>query len=168
MLNGQGVSGLHVALFGHLWHMGSCATLTRMPSTSDQDQRLDSWKAIARHLGRSVRTVRRWEESESLPIHRLMHGNQGSVYAFANELDAWWEQRSKGPENSLPTHVGTAKGSGTAIAEQLASSIAVLPFRFSGPEASQQWIAQGLAEEIIGSFSRLANIRVNQLQHSGN
>jgi TolB-like protein/Flp pilus assembly protein TadD len=60
--------------------------------------RLDSWKEIATHLGRSVRTVQRWEQQEGLPVHRLQHEKLGSVYAFASELDAWWEERRVGLE----------------------------------------------------------------------
>src|SRR5262245_39064935 len=52
-------------------------------------ERLDSWKEIAAYLKRSVRTVRRWEAEEGLPVHRHVHQNAGSVYAFNNELDAW-------------------------------------------------------------------------------
>jgi TolB-like protein/Tfp pilus assembly protein PilF len=55
--------------------------------------RLDSWKEIAAYLGRSVRTVQRWEQQEALPVHRLQHDKQGSVYALTAELDAWWESR---------------------------------------------------------------------------
>src|ERR1700683_3383507 len=54
--------------------------------TSD---RLDSWKEIASYLRREVRTVRRWEAFEALPVHRHLHRVRGSVYAFASELDAW-------------------------------------------------------------------------------
>jgi Tol biopolymer transport system component len=55
--------------------------------------RLDSWKEIAVYLARSERTVRRWEEREGLPVHRLVHDKRGSVYAYKRELDAWWELR---------------------------------------------------------------------------
>jgi len=55
--------------------------------------RLDSWKEIAVYLNRSLRTVQRWEKEEGLPVHRLRHEKKGSVYAFRNELDAWWESR---------------------------------------------------------------------------
>jgi tetratricopeptide (TPR) repeat protein len=51
--------------------------------------RLDSWKEIAAYLNRSERTVRRWEATEDLPVHRLQHDKRGSVYAYARELDAW-------------------------------------------------------------------------------
>jgi hypothetical protein len=53
--------------------------------------RLNSWKEIASHLGRSVRSVQRWEREEGLPIHRLAHEKRGSVYAYRHELDSWWE-----------------------------------------------------------------------------
>src|SRR4029077_12430710 len=55
--------------------------------------RLDSWKEIAAYLRRSPRTVQRWERQEGLPVHRLVHDKQGSVYAFRPELDGWWSER---------------------------------------------------------------------------
>jgi hypothetical protein len=57
-------------------------------------RRLDSWKEIASYLNRSEKTVRRWEEKEGLPVHRLLHEQRGSVYAYASQLDAWLESRS--------------------------------------------------------------------------
>jgi TolB-like protein/Tfp pilus assembly protein PilF len=59
--------------------------------------RLESWKAIASHFGRDVTTVRRWERREGLPIHRLFHDKLGTVYAFTDELDAWWTARTPAP-----------------------------------------------------------------------
>jgi TolB-like protein len=55
--------------------------------------RLESWKAVAAHFGRDVTTVRRWERREGLPIHRLFHEKLGSIYAYSDELDAWWAAR---------------------------------------------------------------------------
>lgn len=55
---------------------------------SDQ-LRLESWKAIASYLNRSVRTVRRWEATEQLPVHRHRHLKGFSVYAYQAELDEW-------------------------------------------------------------------------------
>src|SRR5262245_14777223 len=60
--------------------------------------RLDSWKEIAAYLRRSVRTVRRWESEEGLPVHRHLHQNAGSVYAFKTELDVWRRGRASQPE----------------------------------------------------------------------
>jgi TolB-like protein/Tfp pilus assembly protein PilF len=56
-------------------------------------RRLDLWKEIASYLNRSEKTVRRWEEREGLPVHRLLHEKRGSVYAYTDELDAWWKSR---------------------------------------------------------------------------
>jgi tetratricopeptide (TPR) repeat protein len=55
--------------------------------------RLDSWKEIAAYLRRSVRSARRWEKEEGLPVHRHLHSKRDSVYAFRAELDEWWTQR---------------------------------------------------------------------------
>jgi Tol biopolymer transport system component len=57
------------------------------------ERRLDSWKEIAVYLRRDVRTVQRWEKSESLPVRRHLHDSLGSVYAYRHELDAWREGR---------------------------------------------------------------------------
>ena len=37
--------------------------------------------------------MRRWEEKESLPVHRQHHDKRGSVYAYRWELDEWRESR---------------------------------------------------------------------------
>src|SRR6185312_9455833 len=55
--------------------------------------RLDSWKEIAGHLRREIRTIQRWEKFEGLPVHRLQHQKRPSVYAFTEELDEWWRER---------------------------------------------------------------------------
>ncbi len=51
-------------------------------------RRLDSWKAIAEFLGRSLRTVQRWHDLNGLPVHHF-GGNKGSVFAYEEEIDAW-------------------------------------------------------------------------------
>ena len=85
--------------------------MTRDRNSKDPPQdgeRLDSWKRLAQYLGRSERTVRRWEQDEGLPVHRLQHGSGISVYAYSQELDDWMEDRSDHPspletENTLPS-----------------------------------------------------------------
>ena len=56
----------------------------------EANDRLDSWKEIASHLKRTVRTVQRWERREGLPVHRHLHQRANSVYARKSELDEWW------------------------------------------------------------------------------
>lgn len=72
-------------------------------------RRFDSWKEIAGYFGRDVRTVRRWEKNEALPIHRHVHRSRGSVYAFQHELDEWRARRSR-PVNPLPPRVRLTPG----------------------------------------------------------
>jgi len=60
--------------------------------------RLDSWKEIATHLKRTVRTVQRWERHEGLPIHRHLHRRANSVYAHKSELDGWWNREARSIE----------------------------------------------------------------------
>ena len=55
--------------------------------------RLDSWKEIAAYFRRDVRTVRRWEQSLGLPVHRHRQARGVGVYAYKREVDVWWKQR---------------------------------------------------------------------------
>lgn len=64
-----------------------------MTSPADSASRLDSWKEIAAYLGRTIRTVQRWERTSGLPVHRHHHVTSASVYATRKELDAWWASR---------------------------------------------------------------------------
>ncbi len=50
--------------------------------------RIESWKEIAAFFGRDERTVKRWEKTRNLPIHRLP-GEKGGVFAYTLELTAW-------------------------------------------------------------------------------
>ena len=55
--------------------------------------RLDCWKEIAAYLGRSEKTVRRWEIERGLPTHRAPGAGRTSVYAYTAELDEWLKLR---------------------------------------------------------------------------
>lgn len=57
------------------------------------NQRLDSWKEIASHLRRDIRTVQLWEKNEGLPVHRHTHAARASVFAFTSELDVWCQSK---------------------------------------------------------------------------
>jgi Tol biopolymer transport system component len=64
--------------------------------------RLDSWKEIAAYLKRDSTTVRRWEKREGLPVHRHRHDRRESVYAYRQELDLWWSERSNHLVGNVP------------------------------------------------------------------
>src|SRR5690348_5090009 len=52
---------------------------------------LSGWKEIAAYLNRGVRTVQRWELSYGMPVRR-QKADARSVFAFADEIDAWLER----------------------------------------------------------------------------
>lgn len=72
-----------------------------LPESSDEEDRLDSWKAIAAYLNRDVRTVQRWELREGLPVHRHQHDKLASVYAYRSQLRQWQASRRTTPESEL-------------------------------------------------------------------
>ena len=84
---------------------------------------LDSWKEIAEYLRRSVRTVRRWEAEERLPVHRHIHHHSGTVYAFESELDGWLASRT--PLASLPPEEHSPNGLSESVAQPTESSFEV-------------------------------------------
>ncbi|MGH2436396.1 MAG: hypothetical protein ACRDFA_05325, partial [bacterium] len=79
------------------------------PAIPHAGDRLDSWKEIAVYLRRGVRTVRRWEKAEGLPVHRHLHQRLGTVYAYKPEIDAWWEARGLGLEQEKEEPQETAR-----------------------------------------------------------
>jgi hypothetical protein len=72
-----------------------------MSERNTPQKTLECWKQIASYLGRSERTVRRWEAGEGLPVHRLGHERQDTVFAFRHEIDAWSRSRTRCPGPSI-------------------------------------------------------------------
>lgn len=117
----------------------------------DPTDRLESWKAIANYLDRSVRTVKRWEVDEGLPVHRHLHQRQATVFAFPAELDRWRSGRSERAEAlSATTEQGLDSPDG----------VLVLPFDYIGPDLSRQWLADGFSEALIADLAAIEGLRV--------
>lgn len=101
-----------------------------VPSDS-AGERLESWKEIAAYLKRDVRTARRWEKLEGLPVHRHVHHKLASVYAYKPELDGWRanrdaaEVRTKAPD----AWRWSWRSGGMSLAAVLAIAIALVTFR---------------------------------------
>jgi TolB-like protein len=86
-----------------------------------------------------------------------MHKSQGSVYAYAAEIDAWRRRRERpGCSAELPD---SRRGSGNAPSAP-DRSIAVLPFSYLGPDSKSAYIADGFTAEIISGLSRILALRV--------
>lgn len=107
------------------------------------EERLDSWKEIAAYLNRSVRTVKRWEREEGMPVHRHQHRTLGSVYAHRTEIDAWRESVRR-----------------TEPAPERTRSIAVLSFANLSEDRENEYFAEGLTEEVTANLSKVRALRV--------
>ena len=100
-------------------------------------KKLDSWGEIASYLGREVRTVQRWEQTEGLPVHRHEHKKKSTVYAYSGELDAWIKDRQPRddpeadaafvPDLDVDTPPGKANGDPTLANDKPADPIADQP-----------------------------------------
>jgi len=79
---------------------------------------LNSWKEIAEYVGRGVRTLQRWEQFYSFPVHRPAGNHKSAVFAVPTEVDEWLRTR--------PMHVqGEADGHAVAN-EQMESELVTL------------------------------------------
>jgi hypothetical protein len=78
---------------------------------------LTSWKEIATHLGKSVRTAQRWERELGLPVRRPSLRHFGIVLADAVELDSWLH------EQTTPLHAKPNGGNGNGNAEVVVEAL---------------------------------------------
>jgi TolB-like protein/Tfp pilus assembly protein PilF len=153
-------------------------------------RRLESWKEIAAYLRRDVTTARRWEKQERLPVYRLQHSKIGSIYAYTSELDSWRDQQALGGATDAPAaeadhqptkiwrarrglFVGGVVFVGLLAAAYLTTrsravnatrpkirSLAVLPLKNLSGDPSQEYLADGMTEELIGRLAAIHDLRV--------
>jgi len=137
------------------------------PEPHQKDDRLDSWKEIAAFLKRGVRTVQRWERTEGLPVHRHQHAKLGSVYALRPEVAAWWDSRGTQLQSvGVSVVAGSAVGSARAPKEKTRSRLLVLPFVNLSGDPAQEFLSDGLTEEMISLLARLEPERLGVIARS--
>ena len=180
-------------------------------SERPSDDRLDSWKEIAKYLGRDVTTVQRWEKREGMPVPRHLHDKRGSVYALGPELQAWLlsrgprlqeqenapeQEQEKKRENDQESEASTQTESdhgqtaaplarrwialaGVVLLGGLLAvvyimsrsraedasrskikSLAVLPLKNLSGDPTQEYLADGITEALIGRLAGIHNLRV--------
>ena len=122
-----------------------------MKSSSPSSGRLESWKEIAVYLDRDTSTVRRWEKTEGLPVHRHVHEKQATVYAYRSELDAWLESR-RPKESSRPTPSKSDGGSEVWLA--------VLPLENLTRDPSHEYLVHGIHDALLKDLSNMDALKV--------
>jgi len=76
------------------------------PGVPARNATLQGWKEIAAELGRSVRTVQRWEQNLGLPVHKLGNTSGSPVFAFKDELHSWLRANA---DTRKPTNAGSSQ-----------------------------------------------------------
>jgi tetratricopeptide (TPR) repeat protein len=124
--------------------------------------RLDSWKEIAAYLRRSVRSAKRWEKEEGLPVHRHLHGKRDSVYAYGTELDAWWTSggakltdQNGVEEAASPLETETLDGS-SSLAEPEGGKEVAPPFPHGLRKSALIGVGFALAIVLVGLIAWLS------------
>ena len=122
-----------------------------MKSSSPSGGRLESWKEIAVYLDRDTSTVRRWEKTEGLPVHRHLHEKQATVYAYPSELDGWLESRR--PKEG--SHPAPSKSDGGNEAW-----LAVLPLENLARDPTHEYLVQGMHDALLKDLSKIGALKV--------
>ncbi len=105
------------------------------------EETLTSWKEIASYLGRSVRTVRRWESTEGLPIRRHLHQKASTVFALRSEIDDWQQRRIADLENPPAPAAAQEPTESTSPAwYRWAAAAAVLTVGITGGWLAHSWV----------------------------
>jgi hypothetical protein len=81
---------------------------------------LTSWKEIANYLGRTPRTVQRWEKEFHLPVHRPAHKQSRLVVADTDELDTWAIEHSNLDDDSTQGEAVEARSLSKEILQEIA------------------------------------------------
>ncbi len=111
--------------------------MLRSSHDSTENQRLDSWKEIASFFGRDERTVKRWERSRSLPVHRIPGGERGGVFAYTAELTRWLNTPLAAPP--MPEKQLDVAPTGSTPSGLNASSVTPAHPAVASPANSRSW-----------------------------
>ena len=117
---------------------------------------LDSWKEIASFFARTIRTVQRWEATESLPVYRHLHEKRSTVYAFESELIAWRDTRSVSQDQGIPGEKTTSRR----------LRLAVLPFANLSAGPQFRHFEDGLTHELIAQLARVDPAHLGVIAHT--
>lgn len=141
---------------------------------------LHSWKSIAAYLEKDVRTCSRWARELELPVHRVNgESSRSKVFAYRAEIDEWLRNRPAGgtSANARRRTAGrrflipgaAAAGVLTILAAWFifkapgragaaGPSIAVAPFENLNPAAPDDYLTEGIANEVANRLSAYGRV----------
>jgi len=144
---------------------------------------LDSWKEISEYLNKKPRTCARWEKKLGLPVHRLdTLSPRSKVFAYKSEIDKWRKElafsakaKKKIWGQNKWMWIGLA-ASGVLLILILVIlgripkisfispsgnlSLAVIPFQNLNSSEYDEYVSEGITNELINALTRLNEIRV--------
>jgi Tfp pilus assembly protein PilF len=82
------------------------------------NRRLDTWKEIGAFFGRDERTVKRWETTRGLPVHRVPGAGRANVYAYTDELAEWLSGTKISAENDAEASSEAVDGVAVELEEE--------------------------------------------------
>jgi TolB-like protein len=152
----------------------------------DEKDILNSWKEISRYLEHNAKTCYRWEKNLGLPIHRYDNdSSKSTVFAYKSELDEWVSRRISDKDNIGPKKsiIKTKKFTFASLifltsliviisffyirpfnrmfsSTREAISIGVQSFENGGSSEYDEYLAQGITDEIKSNLSRSENFKV--------
>ena len=86
--------------------------------------RLQGWKEIGAHVGKSVRTLQRWEREYGFPVHRVGREGGEIVWADSEEVDSWFRAHISAEQQDPGGVVVTASVNPQAIPPDLPNRLA--------------------------------------------
>jgi TolB-like protein/Tfp pilus assembly protein PilF len=153
-----------------------------------KDERvLNGWKAVAAYVGHTEKTCRKWERELGLPVHRLEDSPKARVFAYADELDRWRDEKlqpAKVPEEErFPEAARKPKLRLIAVSSLIVlalvvllvrqvtrrneatappgvKSVAILPFTDLTPEKDYEYLCDGMAGVLINALGKIGRLRV--------
>ncbi len=134
---------------------------TSDPASGTKAVRLRGWKEIGRWFGVDERTVKRWEASRGLPVHRVPGEPRAPVFAYEHELRTWVERDKAAPPEAA-IEVGVDAPPPTERRPWLAVALVLLVLA----GAAALWMGQRAAENgrvadaSVADLTRLAGNQV--------
>jgi CheY-like chemotaxis protein len=125
---------------------------------------LNSWKEIARYVGRSERTVQRWEKQCGFPVRRPAGKTRSAVIALPSEIQGW--------SKNTPIQTGTpgagSEGAGPpATVKEEAQLAPTLLCIDEHPEglAVRKVLLEAMGYRVLAASSGRAGLRLFEKNH---